>query len=58
MKKQYRATVTINVFAEAENEKEATQIFLDMGITFSHPETGNEMEQNLIDWEIKEVDNQ
>lgn len=54
--KHYRCTMTINVFADAEDQEGAEAVFQDMGITFSHPVTGNEMEQTLIDWEIKEVE--
>lgn len=53
--KEFRCTMTINVFANAKNKEKAERFFQDMGITFTHPVTGNEIENDLIDWEIEEI---
>ena len=52
--KQYRATMTINVFIDADSEEDAQQKFEDMDIYFGN-ENRNGYDSDIIDWEINEV---
>ena len=51
--KEHTITITINVHFNAIDRKDAQRIAEDMGIKFIHPDTQAEMENNLIDWEIR-----
>jgi len=53
--KEYRATLTINVFITAENEEEAADKFHDMDISFVDPDTDESLQSDLIDMEVIEV---
>jgi capsular polysaccharide biosynthesis protein len=52
--KKYTLTATINIHFSAESPDQAEQIAQDLGATFSDPRDGNAMNQDWIDWEIKE----
>jgi hypothetical protein len=54
--KEYRATLTINVFIFADNEDDANAKFEDMDISFIDPDSNDELQSDLIDWELSEVD--
>jgi hypothetical protein len=56
MPKNFRITLTINVFVAAENEESAQEIAQEMNYSFLHPETNEVLEDSLIDWEVNEVD--
>jgi len=51
--KEYRATLTINVFINAESEEDANDIFQDMNMDFSLDD--KEFSSDLVDWEIVEL---
>ena len=53
--KEYRATLTINVFIFAENDEDAQRQFEDLDISFNDPDNGDELQSDLIDWEITDV---
>jgi hypothetical protein len=53
--KQYRATITVNVFINAENEEEANDTFQDMEMRFTDGNSDGEFESDLIDLEIAEI---
>ncbi len=52
--KEYRATITINVFVNADTQEEADQKFEDMEMIFKD-EDGNHYDSDIIDWDIEEV---
>lgn len=52
-RKEYRATITVNVFIIAENQEEAEQKFQDMDINFYDPDDESELQSDLIDWDIE-----
>jgi hypothetical protein len=52
--KEYKATMTINVFIEADSEEEAQGKFEELDMSFRDTD-GNYLEDQLIDWEISEV---
>jgi hypothetical protein len=52
--KEYRATMTINVFIDADSEEDAQAKFEDMDFLFQN-EHRNAYDTDLIDWEIEEV---
>lgn len=52
--REYRATMTINVFIQAESEEDAQSKFEDVTMTFKD-EDGNRLDNDLIDWDIEEV---
>ena len=54
--KKYILQITINVHFEAKNEEHANDISANMGMTFSHPDSNENLEQSLVDWELKEVE--
>jgi hypothetical protein len=51
---KYTATLTINVHFDAPDTDAANLIAQEMEYDFTHPTTGEKMNQDLIDWEIKE----
>jgi hypothetical protein len=51
--KQYRATMTIDVFIDADSEDEADEKFQDMEMIFKVDDV--EYGSDLIDWEIEDV---
>ena len=53
--KTFRNTMTINAFIKANSQEEADEIFQNMHINFSD-DGGQEIESDLIDWEINEID--
>ena len=52
--KHFRISMTINVFVDAEDLDQAHEIAQEMGISFSSD--GQDLEQDLIDWDIDEVE--
>jgi hypothetical protein len=54
--KEYRVTLTINVFINAEDEEDAQRKFEDMEIRFHDPDTCDELQSDLIDSEIFDID--
>lgn len=50
--KEYRATLTVNVFIFAEDDDEAQLKLEDMDISFNDPDNGDELQSDLIDWDI------
>jgi hypothetical protein len=54
--KEYKCTMTVNVFCQAENEEQAHEFFQDMEITFRNPNTSELMDSDLIDWEVSETE--
>ena len=55
--KEYRATLTVNVFIFAEDDDEAQLKLEDMDISFNDPDNGDELQSDLIDWDITEMGN-
>lgn len=53
--KEYRATLTVNVFIFAEDDDEAQLKLEDMDISFSDPDNGDELQSDLIDWELTDM---
>ena len=53
--KQYRATMTINVFIDADSEEDAQSKFEDMDWNFQDSTSNSSYDTDLIDWEIVEV---
>jgi hypothetical protein len=53
--KEYRATLTVNVFITADNEEEAIDKFHDMDISFTDPDTDESLQSDLIDIDVTEV---
>jgi hypothetical protein len=52
--REYRATMTINVFIKAESEEDAQNKFEELDIRFQ-TDNGVLCDNDLIDWEIVEV---
>ena len=52
--KNYILQITINVDLDTRDREQAYSIAQDMDVKFIHPETGKELSQSLIDWEIME----
>jgi hypothetical protein len=52
--KRYTVTLTINVHFEAKNEEAAELVAQEMDYDFIHPDTGEKMNQDLIDWELNQ----
>ena len=53
--KEYRATLTVNVFIFAEDDDEAQLKLGDMDISFNDPDNGDELQSDLIDWDITDM---
>ena len=53
--REYRATLTINVFITAESEEEANDKLQDMEISFTDPDSHDELQNELIDWEVNDL---
>jgi hypothetical protein len=51
--KEHTITLTINVNFNAIDREDAQRIAEDMDIKFIHPDTQSEIENDLIDWEIR-----
>jgi hypothetical protein len=51
--KEHTITLTINVHFNAIDREDAQRIAEDMDIKFIHPDTQSEIENDLIDWEIR-----
>lgn len=51
---KYTLTMTISVHFTADNQDQAEQIIENMDVKFEHPETLHPMENDIIDWELKE----
>jgi len=51
--KEHTITMTINVRFNAIDREDAQRIAEDMDIKFIHPDTQSEMENDLMDWEIR-----
>jgi hypothetical protein len=52
--KEYRNTMTINVFVKAESEEEANFLFQDMEIIFRNGD-GSINDSDIIDEDVEEV---
>ena len=52
--KEHTITLTINVHFNAIDREDAQRIAEDMDIKFIHPDTKTEIENDLIDWEIRQ----
>jgi hypothetical protein len=52
--KKYKLQITIIVDLEARNREQAYTVAQDMDVKFIHPDTGKELAQSLVDWEIIE----
>lgn len=55
MPKEFRATMTVNVFITADSQEEADSKFEDMEIDFRDPYTDEILQSDLIDWDVTEV---
>ena len=53
--KEYRATITVNVFLTAENQEEADEKFGAMELEFKDPDKDESLMSDLIDMEVTEV---
>ena len=53
--KEYTLTMTISVHFKADNQEQAEQIMENMDVKFEHPETLQPMENDILDWELKEA---
>ena len=51
--KHHTITLTIKLHVNANDKDDAQRIAEDMDIKFIHPDTQSEIENDLIDWEIK-----
>jgi hypothetical protein len=51
--KEHTITLTINLHFNAIDREDAQRIAEDMDIKFIHPDTKTEIENDLIDWEIR-----
>ena len=52
--KEHTIKMTINVRFNAIDREDAQRIAEDMDIKFIHPDTQSEMENDLMDWEIRQ----
>ena len=53
--KEYRLTLTINIFIPAESEQEAQDLYENMSMEFTDCDTGRTYLDTIIDDEITEV---
>ena len=51
--KIHTIAMTINLHVNANDKEDAQRIAEDMDIKFIHPDNKSEIENDLIDWEIK-----
>ena len=52
--KEYCATLTVNVFFRADDEEHAQSKFEDMPYSFVDPDDNDELQSEIIDWQITE----